>query len=165
MLIEEDSHCKDLSFRAGKIETGEEFILRFISLDENGGKVDIELIKSEMSIMIELADMSPFFVRFVNYFETNGYFCIVIEYIKEKLQTYIDVGEGLEEKVCLVIFCVVTFVCIWQEIIRFLANVGSGLDKLHRKNIIHGCVKPQNIFIEVLSVYKIGLSFFFLSLF
>ena len=97
----------------------------------NPAHADIEtakkLFKREANILLRLGELSGV-PKFIDYFEENNQHYIVEEYIKGK-----SLDDLLEQK--------------WhsQQIIIFLWDTLSILQKLHQKNIIHRDIKPSNL--------------------
>jgi serine/threonine protein kinase len=109
------------------------------------GQLD-KKIDNEMKIMEDLKH--PNIVEFVEHHEEEGYLYIIMEYVRHgDLQGYLARHGRLKEEQAKVMA---------QQIL-------SALNYLHRKNITHRDIKPDNILISEMDPLKVKLSDFGLS--
>ena len=73
-----------------------------------------------------------YFVRMLDYFEQDGYLCIVLELLYKTLYQFLIEVKGMS----------------LQEIVKYAQQLFKALQVLHSLNIVHCDLKPENIMLQ-----------------
>ncbi|TVU45406.1 hypothetical protein EJB05_04893 [Eragrostis curvula] len=118
-------------FLAKKRTTGDLFAVKVIRKADVIRKNAVESILSERDILITIRN--PFVVRLFYSFTSRENLYLVMEYLKER-----DVNSLL-----------INLGCLDEDVARvYLAEVVLALEYLHSMQIVHGNLKPDNLFIS-----------------
>ncbi|XP_068120469.1 serine/threonine-protein kinase 17A-like [Hyperolius riggenbachi] len=110
--------------------TGKEYAAKFLRKRRKGEDCRIDII-NEIAIL-EMARFSPYVVDLHEVYETNGEIILVMEYAAGGEifnQCVADQDEAFTEK----------------DVIRLIRQILQGVLYLHRNNVVHLDLKPQNI--------------------
>ncbi len=106
-------------------------------------KEDIQKCREEINIIKNLN--SQYIVKFYNSFDERDHLCIIMEYAgNSNLKTFINKYRDRNE-------------LIDEQIIKdIILQICLGLKKIHKSNVIHRDLTPDNIFIDDNNKIKIG---------
>ena len=105
------------------------YCMKRVEIEDN-----LEKIKKEAETLSELK--SEYIVKYYESFEENNYFYIIMEYCETDLEKLIKKCKN-DKKI------------ISEELIlKYVFEICDGLREIHSKNLIHGGLKPGNLFIN-----------------
>ncbi len=133
--LAKDIQASEETFQVDQVSEATVFSSSLCAIKQlNPKNADIEtakrLFKREANILVQLQEVAGV-PKFIDYFEENNHHYIVEEYIKG---TSLDslLGEKWSS----------------QQVVIFLWDTLSILQKLHEKNIIHRDIKPSNLILK-----------------
>lgn len=110
--------------------SGKEYVIKHPVFSGRDDDVRVEKLKVEATILKTLSH--PYIVRYIDSFEENNVFYLVIEYVKGKdMKTLFNKRPATE-----------------PQVRTYSEQLLGALEYLHNQNIIHRDIKPHNIMIH-----------------
>ena len=139
-ILNQDSF--GLSYKVLNEENNYFYVIEKINL-KNVKKEEIELMKNEVDILLTIN--SENIVKYYDSFEDNESFNIIMEYcdgldLRKYINDHKNSCDFLKKKI----------------IYHFILEICKGLKEIHKNNLIHRNLKPDNIFLTADLKVKIG---------
>nr|ODN93204.1 AGC protein kinase [Cryptococcus depauperatus CBS 7841] len=119
-------------YLAKKVATGDYYAIKALKKSDMIAKNQITNVKAERTILMNQAS-SPYVAKLFFSFQSKDYLYLVMEYLNGgDCATLVKTLSGLSED--------------WAR--NYTAEVVLGLEYLHRRNIVHRDIKPDNLLID-----------------